>query len=405
MTIRLPARRWLILAGLPLVAIPVVWLSSGSARESAALVTTVRRGPFQVVVTATGELRAPKFVQIQGPAASGTASGMWQAKITSLVPEGTVVKKGEAIAELDRQQLSTELRDGLLALQKAEAELDTTLTLSQAREEIRNLELALEEKRLAKEQAVFEPPSVQRQAALDYEKTERQLAQSRVDYTTKRSQAAAKTRQFGADLQRQRDNRDRLQRLMRDFSIVAPAGGMVIYAREWNGQKRGVGSMVNSYEPGVATLPDFSEFESVTYVNEIDVRKIAVGQRVRVSLDANPAQRLAGRVAAVANVGEQRPHSDAKVFEVTIHIETPDSTLRPGMTTSNAIAIASIPDAVSIPLEAVMANAGRPFVYQLRARHVVRQPIETGLANENEVIVRRGLAAGDQILLADPHTP
>jgi len=53
---------------------------------------------------------------------------------------------------------------------------------------------------------------------------------------------------------------------------------MVIYVKEWNGRKRTVGSQVNAWEPGVATLPDLTQMESVTYVNEIDVRKLAVGQ-------------------------------------------------------------------------------------------------------------------------------
>ena len=52
---------------------------------------------------------------------------------------------------------------------------------------------------------------------------------------------------------------------------------MVVYAREWNGKKRVVGSTVNAWEPSVATLPDLREMESITYISELDIQKIAPG--------------------------------------------------------------------------------------------------------------------------------
>jgi multidrug resistance efflux pump len=76
------------------------------------------------------------------------------------------------------------------------------------------------------------------------------------------------------------------------------------------------GSQVSSWEPAVATLPDLTKMESVTYVNEIDVRKIAAGQRSSLTLDSDPGKKLTGTVTSVANVGEQAPNTDAKVFEV-----------------------------------------------------------------------------------------
>ena len=45
------------------------------------------------------------------------------------------------------------------------------------------------------------------------------------------------------------------------------------------------------WDPGVATLPDLTQMESITYVNEIDVRKLAVGQPVTVTLDADRERR------------------------------------------------------------------------------------------------------------------
>ena len=83
---------------------------------------------------------------------------------------------------------------------------------------------------------------------------------------------------------------------MAGFTINAPSPGMVIYVREWNGKKKGVGSQWNTWDPTVATLPDLTQMESQTYVNEVDVRKLAVGQKVSISLDADPTKKLTGTV-------------------------------------------------------------------------------------------------------------
>ena len=89
-----------------------------------------------------------------------------------------------------------------------------------------------------------------------------------------------------------------VQDVMQGFTITAPAPGMVIYVKEWNGRKKTVGSQVSSWEPAVATLPDLTQMESLTYVNEIDVRKIAVGQPVVLTLDSDPGKKLTGRSPA-----------------------------------------------------------------------------------------------------------
>ena len=401
----LRSRRALAAAVL-LVLASAAWLMAGGAAPGATLSTAVSEGEFVVTVTASGELRASSFVEVQGPA-NAQQAGAFQMKIATIVPEGTLVKAGEVVAELDRSTLANKLQETALNVQKAEAQyeqamLDSTLNLSKAREELRTMELALEEKRIAREQARFEAPSVQRQAEIDYEKAERALEQGRKDLVTRTEQAQAKMREVGADLERQRNLQGVVMEVMQGFTVRAPSDGMVIYVREWNGRKKGAGGQVNPWEPAVATLPDLSKMESITYVNEIDVRKVAVGQAVRITLDADPDRSLEGTVAAVANVGEQRPNSDAKVFEVKITVTAPDTTLRPGMTTGNIIRTATLENARSVPLEAVITEESISFVYVRRGGRVVRQEVATGVMNDTHVVISGGLEAGEEVLLVPP---
>lgn len=405
---RLIRRRWF-----QVIAVAVLVLGSASfliARDSKggdeALVAKVKKGDFKVVVTSSGELRAPKFVQVTVPANANQAE-QYQMKIASLIPEGTVVKEGDVVAELDRSTIASKLNDVQIALTKADAVfeqamLDSTLNLSKAREDIHTGELGMEEKKLAKEQAVYEAPSVRRQADIDYEKAERALAQSKLDYKTKTDQAKAKMREVGADFDRQKSKVKVVQDVMGQFTIKAPAPGMVIYVKEWNGKKRVAGSQVSSWDPAVATLPDLTQMESITYVNEIDIRKLSVGQPVTVTLDADASKKLTGKVVQVANVGEQRPNADAKVFEVKVSIEQADTTLRPGMTTGNLIQTYTVKDVLSVPLEAVAIDAGIPYVFLKSGASVTKQEVELGAMNDNEVVVTRGVTANDRVMLLPP---
>ena len=167
---------------------------------------------------------------------------------------------------------------------------------------------------------------------------------------------------------------------------------MVTYVKEWNGKKKVSGSQVNAWEPAVATLPDLTQMESITYVNEIDVRKIAVGQgelaRLR-SLEATQGQGPASPTWASSvptrTQGLRGPHSD----------RAGDTTLRPGM--SGERHRRSVADVLSILLEAV-SDGGVLFVYKQSGSRVVKQEVATGAMNDDEVVVSKGLDEGDRLL-------
>ena len=168
-----------------------------------------------------------------------------------------------------------------------------------------------------------------------------------------------------------------LQSLLQKFIIRAPESGMLIYTKTWNGQKITKGSMIQTWSPVVATLPDLSTMVSKTFINEVDIRKISVGQTVDIGLDAFPDKKLTGKITSVSNIGEQNPNADSKVFEVTVEIDGSDPTLRPAMTTSNTI------------LAEVITNE--------------KVQVALGKSNENEITIIDGLSEADKVYLSTPN--
>ena len=150
----------------------------------------------------------------------------------------------------------------------------------------------------------------------------------------------------------------------------------------------------------VATLPDLSSMLSKTYVNEIEISKIKKGLKVNVTVDAFPDKMYTGSIISIANVGEQLPNSDAKMFEVLVKLDNTDPTLRPTMTTGNKILIKTYDNVVYIPTECVQTGADSiPFVYK---KNKTRQIVLLGEANDKNIIVEQGLEPGTTIYLTAP---
>ncbi|HET6527675.1 MAG TPA: HlyD family efflux transporter periplasmic adaptor subunit [Balneolaceae bacterium] len=399
-------KKYLLPAGL-LVLVLIFWMAFGvESSGNTAILVSPRQGEFNVTVTTTGELRAQKSIEIMGPRGIREIE-LYRVEIQKLVPEGTIVEKGDFVAELNRSEIMTKLKTAQLDLdqvqsQVIQARLDSSLTLSEARNEIINLRYAMEEAQLAVKQSKYESPAVQRQRQIDYEQAERRYNQAKENYITRQKQAEAELSEVEAELQKKQNDVQKIQNLMKEFTIYAPESGMVIYERDWNGRKQVEGSTISAWNPVVAELPDFNVMESVTYVNEVDIQQIEEGQQVDVGLDAMPEKNLTGIVTDVANIGIQRPNSDAKVYEVIIEIQESDSTLRPAMTTSNLIHISSFPNTLYLPLETVHVQDSTSFIYTKEDGNPVMRQVIIGQMNSNNVVILEGAKPDYKVYLSIP---
>jgi len=366
--------------------------------------TEVQLGTFVIDVTTTGELDARSSEKIQGPSPMKLRNArIWNYRIEDIIPDGTVVDSGQWVATIDRSDLENKIKDQELDVEKLQTQflqkqLDTTMTLRSARDELVNLNFSLEEKQIIVDQSIYEPPATQRQVKLDLEKTQRTYNQSVENYQLKKQKAEADMREVQANLSKTQNRMDEFVGLLMEFKIMAPKSGMVTYKKGWDGKKIGAGSQISAWENVVATLPDLTAMNSQTYVNEIDISKVSVGQKVEIEIDAFPGRGFTGEVHEVANMGEQMRNSNAKVFEVIVHINEFDSILRPSMTTKNRIITDVLDDMLFIPIECVSANDSISYVFRKGNRHHVIP----GRSNESEIIILAGLEAGDEIYLVPP---
>jgi multidrug efflux pump subunit AcrA (membrane-fusion protein) len=414
----------------------VVFNKVFSRKDKVNLFAEAKEGVFEITVANAGELLAEKSIDIIGPVliqsseqggdqqrggqqgggrqggggGGGRGGGggdfhMMDFKITDIVPEGTVVKKGDYIAQLDRTSYDNSLKDALDELTTLQNNLemkilDTAMSLTTLRDEIKNQRYTVEEAAIDLDQSKYEPPATIRKAELKLNREKRALEQVLQAYKLRKIQITTSIRNQKMTLENQEQLVKNLQSFLAQFTITAPSDGMIIYKKDRLGNKRKNGSSINPFDNVVATLPDLTSMLSKVYVSEVEVTKVLPGQRVSITVDAFPEKAYSGTVISVGKIGEQLPNSDAKMFEVMIRIDGFDSILRPSMTTWNKIILSTIPDAIYIPLECVQTGTDSvPYVYK---KNKTRQIVVLGDLNDKSVIVKQGLEPGTELYLVPP---
>ncbi len=396
-------KKTILIISIIILALAIGWYFYPSSTSSTAIVSKVNSGEFVISVTTTGELDAKNSTEINGPRNLQSVEIWGEIKIDNIVEEGTIVDSGDYIASLDKTVVLNKLKDVDANLDKLNSQittlkLDSALTLRAARDNMINLKYSTEEAKLEVDNSKFEPPATQRKAEISYEKSLRSLDQAAENYNLKKNKEVTSIEEVMIDYNKDLNKKNRILEILSEFDIKAPQAGMVIYEKTWRGDKIKAGSMISPWRPIVAKLPDLTQMLIKTYVNEIDISKIQVGQEVEIGVDAFPEKKLKGVITQVANIGEEMKNSSAHVFEVIIDVEGQDEDLRPAMTTKNKIVTEVLAEALYVPLECLNTEDSIQFVYS----DGKKQQVETGQSNEESIVVTHGLEAGQEVYLYPP---
>jgi len=370
----------------------------------------VKKGKFEAVLSCKGEINGLVATEIRAPKILGDRDlQLWQMKIIDLTQDGKNVKKGDFIIQLDASRIMSGMREEQQSLEKEMADLnnakiDSTVTLTNMREEIKNAMLDLEYNKIDLEQSVFESEAYQRKAQMTYQKAENGIAKKQRDYLLEQHKLKMRVGRSASWVERRQGRIEKFQQAMVAARITAPEDGIVIFGKSWDGKKYSKDDEVSTYEfaPAIATLPDMSKVISEIYVKEIDISKIKVGDSVRVTFDALAGVMIKGSINSIARVGEDHKDFDMKVFKVIIHLDHTNEGLKPSMNSNNDIILANSDNVISVPLISVFKENGNKFVYLKTADGMKKQQIKTGFENEEFVLVEEGLKEGDLVVMEPP---
>jgi multidrug resistance efflux pump len=398
-------------------------------KEEAAAVASfpVQQGEFTITLELkNGELEAVNAEQINAPNVRG------QLKITSLFPEGDIVEVGDLIIEFDRVEFEKKVTEESQELEAARGELEKTIAnqhveIARQQGDIENKKAALRLSELQVKKMKFESFIDKEEAQLRAKQAQLSLRQAHTQFKAQAIVDSVELRKQELNVAEEERELDRAENDLKNLTILAENPGLVVYEKIWKGsrpEKIRVGD-----EPWggatLVTLPDLSTMQVKTWVNEVDVEKVEVGQVVNISLDALPGPIFHGKVSSVASLGrEKEGDKNVKVFDIEVDITEHDDRLKPGMTATSEVVIKTLPEkpepvegeitepeegAVAelplyIPIDAVFEKNGETHVFRITDGQPIEQSVVLGDRNDNYVVVLEGLGGSDRVTLRDPTT-
>lgn len=372
-------KRIIFLVSLVALIALIIFLNLRSQREKAIKVTTekVTSKDLTSIVSASGEVKPKKNINL---------SALVPGRIIKIgVKEGDLVKAGDFLLQLDSAQYEANAERDRALIQAYRSQLiEAEARMKRDENQYERL------KRLYDEQLI---PLEQLEAA------KVQLDISRAQVNALRHQI----QQAEASLKSTLDN-------LKKTIYVSPIDGIVTSLRVEEGEIAVVGTMNN---PGtiLMTIADLSEMEVEVEVDETDVISVALGQRAEVKVDALPNQVLTGQVTEIGSSALERSSlgsQESKNFKVTITLDNPPSSLKPGLSATADIIIAQKKGVLAVPVSAIVVREKESGsgskkleeegVFVVENERVRFQPIKRGIMGEMEVEITEGLKEGQEIV-------
>jgi HlyD family secretion protein len=360
----------------------------------------VKRREFVRSLRLAGTVEAVQATTVSTPRLAG--QNMPSLVITRLIRAGSIVKPGDLIVEFDRQdQLKNaldrkvELNDLEQQIKKKEAEERSARTRDET--EIQQAQTALTRAELEMTKNELLPKIQAEKNSQTLEEAQAKLKQLRTTFDLKRKAAEA-------DLKILQIKRDRAENAMRQaesnadkMSIASSIAGMAVLRSIWKGNNMSEvqeGEEVRSGMPIVDIVnPEIMRVR--VKVNQADINDLAVGQPVRIGLDAYPDLSFTGRVMQLSPLASRSVLSGTvRTFVAIVEIHGSHPKLMPDLTASLDVELAREPRVLVVPRDAVRREKDRAVVSVQRGSSFEDRPVTLGAQSSHEVVVTAGLDEG-----------
>ncbi len=337
-----------------------------NAEPTGPVTAQVIRRDFSSTVLATGAVKSQVGSEVKvGARISGKVIRLY-ANI------GDFVKKGQVIAELEKEDLTARVERNRAELAVAEARIEDV----QARLKLAQVQLQ-RHKELIVRRAVS-------QDALDIAAKEFTVNQAGLRLAQRQVESAkAALKESVANLAY--------------ATLTAPISGVIASVSTQEGETVTAG--LNA--PVFVTIIDLTRLQVDAFVDEVDIGKVRVGQKAVFTVDSFPAREFEGNVVAV--YPKAVIQENVVNYDTVIDITSPyDGILRPDMTTSVTILLEARQGVLAVPAEAVKRERGKTLVYVPANGRAEPREVKTGWKDGPWIEIAGGLKEGETVLLSTP---
>jgi HlyD family secretion protein len=356
--------------------------------------STVERSTMVRSVVATGKVEPISKVEIKSKA-NGIIERLH-------VEVGDLVKAGDVLAELDKEELNARVREARANLQAAEAGLaGARAQLEKNKVEAEGPDVQFAERAAQRARELFDQ-KLMPQSELDQARSAYELAVNR--QRAAQSQlvvSRAKVTETDAQVAQARAALERADEDLRNTTIRAPIAGMVLTRDVEVGSP--VSSILNlgANATLVMTLGDIGEVFVRGKVDESDVGRVRIDQPARISVETFKDRKFDGRVTLISPMGAEK--DNVTTFEVRVSIDNPGNELKANMTANAEIVLEEHPDSLIVPEAALTYDADRQAhvdVFDPSEKTSRRRvPVKVGVSNGTRAQILEGLKEGDKVIL------
>lgn len=240
-----------------------------------------------------------------------------------------------------------------------------------------------------------------------YDEALRGLERTRKEAVSKLAQARAKLKGAEGRYAGERKRLDQLREQIDKCTITAKFPGLVVYGNPndppWRSEERiRVGASIWE-RTTILTIPDMTKMGVKLGIHESHIKKVTKGLKAKVTADAFPNDPIQGEVMKVAVIpdGNRWFNPDSKTYQTTIQLAGSREWLKPGMSAKVEIQVKQLPDVVYVPLQAVTQRNGKQVVF-LPGNPPAPREVEVGEYNDEFIEIKKGIAAGEVLLLRPP---
>ena len=365
----------------------------------------VVRGDFAVTHFEGGEVRAASGEVIASPRIGG------RLKIIHLWPEGEQVDVGDLILQFDPAEFEHEMLDHEGHLEQAhsdfaKAKAEREQRLADIKRKIQQRQAELKLVALNQERQQFASTIDQEQGRINLQKARRTVAAARQESIAQEVVNRVDFRKHELNIARRQERYESARRDYERTSIYAAKPGIVVYRKIWKpgtdeDSKVAIGDQVWGGR-ALLEIPDLRKMQVLCLIGEMDIERMRVGQRTYIRLEAFPGPVFNGVVSDLAPMASPQPGApDIKVFELVVDIDEADDRLKPGMSAEVEIVLDTVPDALSVPLNALFEREEGLVAFRLANGKFKEVPVVIGRKNATAAVVASGLSAGDIVALQD----
>lgn len=386
-----------------------------SAQSGVPQVTTAKatKETLGVVVTASGKIEAAKKGEVYPPTAGQLADVD--------VVEGAKVKAGQVLAVLDTKPLELQVQQATAGLKGAQAQLDgvnrgvpAAIDKAAAAAGVSAAQAGYDaaSKAYTTFLGIFNSSPATAQASMEATLTQLKIAKlnaysglqqaksgqtklstaAKVAAARAGAQAAVNSASFALSVARN---------TLDKATLTAPIDGVVIFdalgapGADGSFPKAAVGAPV-SPASAVFTVVQLGDVDFNAQVDEADVDKVKTGMKAKVSLDAFPSETFDGTVQIIRTTAIQTT-TGGIAFPVLVKVDPKAKNILLGMSGSVDIEVNAVSDAVTVPIESILDENGKKFVFVIDGGKATKTEVTTGALTDTRAQIIKGLTEGQTV--------